>query len=97
MLFINVLQVMEIVRALGVYTFVDNKVFPVFLVNQGVAAVWAAKNILFGKTVLIGREVGVADLTFDLAFFTVIPVKIGLWGITGGALAVFRDIAFLTA
>ena len=31
MLFINLLKVMEIIRALGVNTFMDNKVFTVFL------------------------------------------------------------------
>ena len=34
MLFINLLKVMEIIRALGVNTFMDNKVFTVFLVNK---------------------------------------------------------------
>ena len=42
MLFINLLKVMEIIRALGVNTFMDNKVFTVFLVNQCMRAVRAS-------------------------------------------------------
>lgn len=29
-----------------VFIFVDDEVFPVFLVNQGMAAVWTAQDIL---------------------------------------------------
>ena len=44
MLFINLLKVMEIIRALGVNTFMDNKVFTVFLANQCMRAVRASQN-----------------------------------------------------
>ena len=38
MFFINLLEIMEIIRALRVYTFVNNKVFPVFLMRKVVIA-----------------------------------------------------------
>lgn len=92
--FIHVLQVMEIVRALRVYTLVDDKVLTVFLVCQGIAAMGAAQGIVFGKAVVIRGEVGITDLALDLPLSPIVTVEVGLWGIAAGAGAVLGDIAF---
>ena len=56
-----------------------------------------AQRVAFGKAVFSGGKVGTADFAFELSGFTVIAVKIRLWGATGRAGAVFGNIAFLTA
>ena len=43
-LFINLVEVVEVVRTFWIHTFVDNKVFAVFLVNQRVIAVRAFRE-----------------------------------------------------
>ena len=55
MLFINLLKVMEIIRALGVNTFMDNKVFTVFLVNQCMRAVIYLSITLYSEGILKQR------------------------------------------
>ncbi len=69
--------------------------FPVFLVDQCMTAVWAAPGIAFEKAVVIRREVGITDFAFALALPAIVAVKIGLWSIAGRTGAVFRDIALL--
>jgi len=88
---------MEIVGALRVYAFVDGKVFPVFLVYKGIAAVGTAKGMLPGETVVIRGEVGTADLAFDLSFLTIVPIEVRLRGIAGWTFAVLWDVTFFTA
>ena len=89
-------EVMELVRAFGIDTLVDDKVFPVFFGNEGISTVWAAqfqgREAAFG-----GGKPGGADLTEQLAFGTIILVKKWLRGITAWAGTVVRDIAFRAA
>jgi len=40
----------------GVYTFMDNEVFPVFLWNQCIETVMAAQDISFSEMVLCGLD-----------------------------------------
>ena len=51
---VNLLEVVEIVRALGIHAFMDDEVFPVFLTGQRVGAIRALKGKGPGETVLIG-------------------------------------------
>jgi hypothetical protein len=69
---VYLLQVMEIVRALRVDTFVDDEVFTVLLAGKGVRTVRAFQGKLFGKTVLIRGKPSAADLAQKLSGFTVI-------------------------
>ena len=91
---VDLLQVMEIVRALRVDTFVDDEVFTVLLAGKGVRTVRAFQGKLFGKTVLIRGKPSAADLAQELSGFTVISVQVGLGSLTEGAGTVFRDITF---
>ena len=70
---------------------------PFFFGNECLATVRAPQGELPGEAVFIWRKICIAYLAFQLPGFTVIPVKIRLWGATGGAGAVFRDVAFLTS
>ena len=63
---VYLLQVMEIVRALRVDTFVDDEVFTVLLAGKGVRTVRAFQGKLFGKTVLIRGKPSAADLAQEL-------------------------------
>ena len=45
MFLIHFLQVVEIVRAFGIHTFVDDKVFTVFLMHQAVVAMFLEKRL----------------------------------------------------
>ena len=91
---VYLLQVMKIVRALRVDTFVDDEVFTVLLAGKGVRTVRAFQGKLFGKTVLIRGKPSAADLAQELSGFTVISVQVGLGSLTEGAGTVFRDITF---
>ena len=63
MLFINLLKIVDIVRALGINTFMDNKVFTVFLMHQAVVAMRTSQDGVFGKTIIFGwRKKRLADL-----------------------------------
>ena len=52
---------------------------------------------LLSEAVFARGKVCIAYLAFQLSGFAVIPVKVRLRGATGGAGAVFRDVAFLTS
>ncbi len=54
MFLIHFLQVVEIVRAFGIHTFVDDKVFTVFLMHQAVVAMRTSQDGVFGKTIIFG-------------------------------------------
>ena len=95
MLFIDLLEVMEIVRAFAVNALVDDKVFTVLFVDQSIAAVGAAQGVLFGKAVVAGGEVGITDLALNLPFSPVVAVEVWHWSVTTGTGAVLRDVAFL--
>ena len=63
MFLIHFLQVVEIVRAFGIHTFVDDKVFTVFLMHQAVVAMRTSQDGVFGKTIIFGwRKKRLADL-----------------------------------
>ena len=96
-LFIHFLEIVEIIRAFGIDTFVNNKVFPVFLRDKGMAAVRAAQGILSGEAVVVRGEGGGADLAGELASPAVVAVEVRLGRIAGRAAAVFRDVTFRTA
>lgn len=51
---VNPIEVVEVVRTLGVYAFVDDEMFAVLFVNEGMGAVRAAQDVLFGETVILG-------------------------------------------
>ena len=44
MLFINLFKVVQIIRAFGIYTFMDDEVLAVFLVNETVIAMRAFQD-----------------------------------------------------
>lgn len=71
--FINVTKIVKIVRTFGIYTFMDNEIFPVFFRNKGISTVWATE-LYRGKTTIFRRKFGIADLTENLAFGTVVFV-----------------------
>jgi hypothetical protein len=52
--FVHLLEVVEIVRALGIHAFMEDEVFSVFLTGQRVGAIRALKGKGPGETVLIG-------------------------------------------
>ena len=61
--FINFPKVVKIVRAFGIHTFVDDKVFTVFLMHQAVVAMRTSQDGVFGKTIIFGwRKKRLADL-----------------------------------
>ena len=89
---------MDIVRALGINTFMDNKVFTVFLANQCMRAMRASQNRSFCKTTFIRWcKTILAYLTKKLAFlFAIIPYKILEWSIAKVTVAVLWNITFTT-
>ena len=70
---------------------------PFFFGNECPATVGTPQGELPGEAVFIWRKICIAYLAFQLSGFAVIPVKVRLRGATGGAGAVFRDVAFLTS
>ena len=44
MLFINLFKVVQIIRAFGIYTFMDDEVLAVFLMNETVVTMRAFQN-----------------------------------------------------
>ena len=90
---IDFFKVVKIIWAFGIDTFMDNKVFPVFLRDKCIAAMGAAQ-FDGRKAAFYRREPGGTDFAEDLAFRAIVFVEEGLWGITAGAGAVVRDITF---
>ena len=92
-LLIHLFQVVEVVGAFGIDTFVDDKVFPVFFGDEGISTVRTPQ--LHGREAAFSwRESGSTDFTEELSFGAVIPVKKRFRGVTAWAMAVVRDIAF---
>lgn len=91
-LFVNLLQIVEIVRAVRIYTFMEDEVFPFLLSHKRIAAVRAAKGKLLGETVFSGREVRTTDLTAKLPCFAVVAVEIRFRSTAGRATAVIGDV-----
>ena len=90
-LLIHLLKVMEIIGALGVDAFVDDKVLPVFLVDEGMGAVRAAQAEGREAVAFLGRETGITDLTEELSFTAVVLVEVDGRGLTSGTGTFFRD------
>lgn len=88
---IDLLKVMKVIGAFRVHTFVDGKVFPVFLWNKSIAAVWASQ-FHGGEAALCRREPCGTDFAEDLPFRAIVFVKEGFGSITAGAGAFVRDI-----
>ena len=72
---IHFLQVVKVVRAFRIYTFMDDKVLSVLFRNQCVGAVRAAE-FQFCVTVFFWGEAVLADFTQDLPFGTIVLIKI---------------------
>ena len=66
-LFINLFKVMEIVWALGIHTFVNDKVFTLLFGNKGIVAVWTAE-LYRRKTTVSGGKTSVTDFAQKLSF-----------------------------
>jgi hypothetical protein len=80
--FINLFEIVEIVRTFRIYTFMDDKVFPVFLANKGMLAMRTLEGQLVIKSVITGSECSLADLTQYLTCLAVIFVEIRLRSMT---------------
>lgn len=93
---IHLFQVVEIVRAFWIYTFMQDKELPALFGNQGVAAVRAAQ-LYGGEAVFLLRKLCVADFTGELSFCPVVLIEVRLWCFAAGTGTVFRDVAFRTA
>ena len=94
--FLHLFEIVEIVRAMGIDAFVDDKVFPVFFGNEGISAMRAAQ--LHGREAALSRrKPGSADLAEKLSFRAVIPVKEWFRGVTAWTGAAVRDIAIRAA
>ena len=92
-LLINFLQIVEIVRALGIHAFMEEEVFPFFFSHKSFPAMRTAKGELFRKAVFFRGEVGAADLTAELPGFAVVAVEIRFRCATGRATAIIWDVA----
>ena len=99
MFFINLFEVVQIIRAFRIHTFMDDEVFAVFLVNKAVIAMRTLQDGGFGITVILsGRKMRLADLTQNLAFLlAIIPHEIVHRGITCRAGTVFWNITLHSA
>jgi hypothetical protein len=98
MLFINLPEIMKIIRALWIYTFMYDEVLTVFLMTEVVIAMRALQNGSFGEAVIFGwRKKCLADFAYNLAFlFAIVPRQIIHGSITCRAGTVFRNVAFYT-
>ena len=92
-LLINFLQIVEIVRTLGIHAFMEDEVFPFFFSYKSFPAVRTAQGKLLREAVLFGREVGAAYFAAELSGFAIIAVEIKLRSTTGRTMAIIRDVA----
>ena len=88
---------MEIVRALGVDTFVDDEMLALFFRDQRFTAMGTPEGEVLGEAVFVRRKVGIANLAFKLPGLAVIAVKIRPRGTAGRAGAVLRDVTFFAS
>lgn len=90
-LFIDFFEVVKIIRALWIYAFMNDEMFPVFLRDESVATMRASK--FDGReATFIRREMGVTDFAEKLSFGTIILIKERFWSITTRTAAAVRDI-----
>ncbi len=93
---IHLFEAVEVVRAFRIDAFVEDEVLPLFLWDEGVAAVRAAQ--LHGREAAFSwGEPGVTDLAQHLPFGAVVSVEVRHGGITARAGAVLWDVAFRAA
>jgi len=90
------LEIVQIVRTLGINALVYYEMLAVFLMNEAVRTVRAFKGKMFLKSVFIRTECSLTNLAQKLARITIVPIKEWLWSIAGWACAVLWYIAFGT-
>ena len=90
---IHFFEVMELVRAFGIDTLVDDKVFAVFFWNKSIPAVGTAQ-FHGGEAAFIRREPGGADFAEELAFGTIVLYRKGFGALHRGAGTGVWDITF---
>ena len=88
-LFINLFEIVEIVRTLRVDTFVNDKVLAILFMNKGMTAMRTAKIQGREAVALFLRESGITDFAQELA-----PGAIILVEIDGGSLASWTGTGF---
>lgn len=89
-------EIVKIKRALGIFAFMNNKVFTILYRFKYAGAMRAAEFMRFRKAVIIRQRVSVkADFTSNLGLlFTIIPGKVWLRSIADRTGAVIRNVAF---
>ncbi len=95
--FINFFEVMQVIRALRIYAFVDDELFPLLFLRKGMGAVRASELVWLCKTVFFQRKCCGAYFTQDQAFGAVILIQVRLRGVAARAGAFVRDVTFLAA
>ncbi len=80
-----------------VYAFMDYEVFPVFLADKSVLTMRTLEGQLAIKSVIIGSECSLADLTQYLTCLAIVFVEIRLGSMTRWAGAILRDVALRTS
>ena len=94
MFFIHLFEIMQIIRAFGIYTFMDEEMLAVFFMNETVVTMRAFQNGSFRKTVIFSwRKMCLADLAQNLAFLlAIVPHEIVNRGIARRAMTGCRNI-----
>ena len=89
-------EIVKIKRALGIFTFMNNKVFAILYRFKYAGTMRTAELMCFGEAVIIRQRVSVeTDFTSNLGLlFTIIPGKKRLWSIADRTGAVIRNVAF---
>ena len=95
-LFVNLFEVVQVVGAFGIDTFVEDKVFAVLFGNQRMVAVGTAQ-LQGRKTAVLWGEPGTTYFAEYLSFGTIVFVEVWHRRITARTGAVFGDIAFRAA
>lgn len=93
---VNLFEVVQVIGAFGVDTFVEDEVLPVFFGHQGMAAVRAAQ-LHGGEAAVLWGESGIAHFAEHLAFGAIVLVEVRHRRIAAWAGAVLRDVAFRAA
>ena len=94
---VNLLKVVQVVRAFGIHAFMDDEVFAVFFMYQRMGTVGAFEGKFPGETVLFRRKACSTNFTQQLSGFSVVTVQVRLGGLAGRAGAMLRDIALRAA
>ena len=93
---INLFQVVKIVSAFGVDTFMEDKVFPLFFGDEGVPAVRADKAD-GGRDLFTGNESLAADFALVLPVAAVIIVEVMVRSAAERTDGIFRDRPAITS